>query len=110
MSTNNAPKTSISVKILSLEKLHVQFSSNFESTLIMSIGITQVFILFQIAQHCAIMKHVQTCSNIMIRFDTILQTCPDLFKYHDIYKHVQTCSNITIRFDRILQTCPLSTL
>ena len=42
----------------------------------------------------------------MTRFDTILQTCPDLFKYHDIYKHVQTCSNITIQFDTILQTCP----
>ena len=26
-------------------------------------------------------KHVQTCSNITTRFDTILLTCPDLFKY-----------------------------
>ena len=87
---------------------------NFESTLIMSIGISQVFIVLQIAQHYAIMKLVQTCSNIMIRFDTILQTCPDMFKYYDtiwydstnmsklvqilrhdliqFYKHVQTCS------------------
>ena len=27
--------------------------------------------------------HVQTCHNAMIWFDTILQTCPDLFKYYD---------------------------
>ena len=38
-------------------------------------------------------KHVQTCHNAMIRFDTILQTCPDLSWYDLIrfYKHVQTC-------------------
>ena len=80
--------------------------------------------ILQIAQHCAIMKHVQTCSNILIRIDTILQTCLDMFKYYDtiwyelsklvydiynlirFYKHVQTCSNIMIRFNMILQTCP----
>ena len=61
-------------------------------------------------------RHVQTCHNIMIRFDTILQTCPDLSWYdstnlsrlviilwYDLirfYKHVQTC------LDTILQTCP----
>ena len=27
-------------------------------------------------------RHVQTCHNIMIRFDTILQTCPDLSWYN----------------------------
>ena len=83
-------------------------------------------------------KHVKTSdanwydctnmsSNITTRFDMILQTCPNLFKYYDtiwydfknmswlvqilwlylirFYNQVQTCSNITTRFDTILQTC-----
>ena len=86
--------------------------------------------LVQILQHDLIWfyKHVQTCSNIMTRFDTILKTCPDLFKYcdyiwydstiksrlvqilrHDLirfYKHVKTCSNIKTWFDTILQHVP----
>ena len=51
-------------------------------------------------------KHVQTCSNIMIstnmsRHVQILRY--DLIRF---YKHVQTCSNIMTRFDTFLQTCP----
>ena len=69
--------------------------------------------LVQILRHDLIRfyKHVQTCSNIMTGFDTILQTCPNLsmILWHDLirfYKHVQACSNIMIWFNRILQTCP----
>ena len=32
-------------------------------------------------------KHVQTCHDIMIQFDTILKTCPDLSQYYDIILH-----------------------
>ena len=41
-------------------------------------------------------KHVQTCSNITIQFDTIkhVQTCLNILRHNLIhfYKHVQTCS------------------
>ena len=93
----------LKLKVNSQNVQHTQFSK-FSKCFYDSTNMSR---LVQILRHDLIRfyKHVQTCSNIMIRFDTILQTCPDLFKYHDIYKHVQTCSNITIRFDTILQTC-----
>ena len=69
-------------------------------------------------------KHVQTCQNSMIRFDTILKTCPDLLKYYDtiwydstnmsrlviilgidmIWYDYKTCQDLSImlQFDTIL--------
>ena len=47
----------------------------------------------------------------MIRFDTILQTCPVLFKYYDTIWYVSTnmsklVHDIMVQFDKILQKCP----
>ena len=44
-------------------------------------------------------KHVQTCQNIMMRFDTILhsQTCLDLSKYDEIHKNCPKW----LKFERI---------
>ena len=60
-------------------------------------------------------KHVQTCCNIVIRFDTILQTYPDLFNmYYDtiwydstnMSRHVQILRYDLIWFYKHVQTCP----
>jgi hypothetical protein len=60
-------------------------------------------------------KHVQTCSNIMIQLDTILQLCPDLFKYYDtIWYDSKNMSklvhDIMIQFDTIIHVSNMSRL
>ena len=52
-------------------------------------------------------RHVQTCHNIMIRFDTILQTCPDLSWYNsaNMSKHAQTCLWYNLIQFYMSQTC-----
>ena len=54
-------------------------------------------------------KHVQTCFKVLktlMWFDTILQTCSDLFKYYDTIWYDSKNMSRLVQISWYLQTCP----